>query len=150
MKASENVELGLIAAAICTMAVVSPRLPATAQWGYVVLGFGLLFLGQTLLRDLWLMWKQRGISRSAMPAAQCTCLESVVGFAPVIVSLVLLSSGRGGSVQVSAWLWVVISAIVMLAGFVVKDFVLEWNPLRIRREPEHVNWRFARRGKAGR
>ncbi len=150
VKTSEKVELGLIAATTGLVALVSPGLPGEARLGYVVLGFGLLFLVQTLLRDLWIMWQQRHVPRNSMPAARCACLESIVGFAPVIASLALLSSGRGGFIPLSAGGWVATTAVVMLAGFVLKDFVLEWKPLRIRREPDHVNWRFSIADKAER
>ena len=37
------------------------------------------------------------------------------------------------------WVWSLLAASVMILGFVMKDFVLEWSPFRLRRDKDHLN-----------
>jgi len=147
MKRAEKVELLVILSFAAGVSLLSDRLPSQIETGYLVLSLGLVFLFQTLLRDLWLMWKQREISRASMPGAACMCLESSVGFIPVIVAGVLLFSGLSQPVAFSGLAWGLGVTIIMLFGFLLKDYVIELNPLRIRKDPDHINMRFVWRRK---
>lgn len=37
------------------------------------------------------------------------------------------------------WVWSVLVMLIMGLGFVIKDYVLEWSPWRIRRDKDHMN-----------
>ena len=67
------------------------------------------------------------------------CLESVIGITPVAVAGLLFGIGFCGSIPMSGGLWVLSIALVLLSGFGLKDYVFEWNPWRIRRDPDHIN-----------
>jgi len=67
------------------------------------------------------------------------CVESTVGATGVAVGIVVLGSGLDRSVPMEGWIWSVLSVVVMATGFGIKDYVLEWNPLRLRRDKDHVN-----------
>ncbi len=147
MKKEEKTELILIALTTVVAGLLSDTLPNRMESGYLVLTFGLLFLFQTLLRDLWLMWKLRGVPRDSMPTRACMCLESGIGFVPVVIAAFLLSSGMSRPVSFPGWAWALSAAAVMLSGVVLKDYVVEWNPWRVRKDPDHINFRFVWRSK---
>jgi hypothetical protein len=142
MKKEEKTELILIALVTAVAGWLSGTLPRRMGGGYLVLTFGLLFLSQTLLRDLWLMWKLRGVPRGSMPTRACMCLESGIGFVPVGIAAFLLSSGMSRPVSFAGWAWALSAAAVMLSGFALKDYVVEFNPWRVRKDPGHINFRF--------
>jgi hypothetical protein len=150
MKKEEKTELLLIALITGAVRSLPDTLPRRMGSGYLVLTFGLLFLCQTLLRDLWLLWKLRGVSRDSMPTGTCMCLESGIGFAPVAIAALLISSGLSRPVPFAGWAWTLGTAAVMLSGFALKDYVIEWNPLRVRKDPDHINMRFVWRSKSKR
>jgi hypothetical protein len=143
MKTAAKPELILIAIATAVPAVFRGHLPQEIEAGYLVLSFGLLFLFQTLLRDIWLLFKLRTKSRASLPAGSCMCLESAIGFIPVTAAAVLLFSGLSRPINIPSWVWPVGTAITLSAGFWLKDYVFEWKPLRIRKDPDHINLRFS-------
>jgi hypothetical protein len=147
MKKEEKTELILIALMTVAMGLLFDTLPRRMESGYLVLTLGLLFLFQTLLRDLWLMWKLRGVPRESMPTRACMCLESGIGFVPVAIAAFLLSSGMSRPISFAGWAWALSAAAVMLSGFALKDYVVEWNPWRVRKDPDHINFRFVWRSK---
>lgn len=144
MKTADKTELVLAACVVATSAFFRQHLPQRMELGYFVLALGLLFLVQTLLRDLWLLFRLRKMDRESMPAAPCMCLESAIGFIPVITALILLSAGASHPIHLPPWAWPLGAAIVLLTGFGLKDYVFEWGPWRIRKDPDHINLRFSR------
>lgn len=145
MKASEKTELALIAAVVTTAVLFNRYLPPRIESGYLILVLGLLFLFQTLLRDLWLLFRQRSRSRDSMPVANCMCLEAGIGFVPVVASGILLWGGFSRVLNISVWAWTGAVAGVLLTGFWLKDYVIELRPLRIRKDPDHINFIFGRK-----
>jgi len=67
------------------------------------------------------------------------CVESTVGVTGVVASLVILGSSVDSKLVVSHLFWSILAVVVLAIGFVIKDFVFEWRPLRIRRDKNHVN-----------
>lgn len=145
MKKSEKVELGLILLTVASVFAVSGHLPRQAEAGYVVLALGLVFLVQTLLRDLWLIYRMRRQKRSELPAVRCVCLESGMGFLPVIAAAILIPFGFALEVTLAPWFWPAAVLLTLLAGLGLKDFVIDLKPFRIRRDPDHINYRFTLR-----
>ncbi len=143
MKRGHKLELGLVLAATCGAALFRGRFPQQIQSGYFILALGLLFLFQTLVRDIVLLTALRRIPRAILPSAQCICLESAIGFIPVIAAGSLLWSGLSRPIILPCTLWPITIAAVLLLGFWLKDYVVEWNPWRIRRDPDHVNMLFS-------
>ena len=142
MTASANKELALISIITGALAVMKSRLPVQMDLGYVVLALGLVFLVQTLLRDLWLLYRLRKRDRSSMPAFRCVCLESGAGFIPLIIAAVLIPCGCMRDVALAPWFWPSAVFITLLAGMGLKDYVIDLRPFRMRRDPDHINYRF--------
>ena len=71
------------------------------------------------------------------------CVESTVGVTGVVAGLVVLGSAADSTLVLSAMLWSISTAAVLLIGFAIKDFVFEWRPFRIRRDKDHVNLVFS-------
>ena len=145
MSTAHKTELGLIALATGIAILFQRHLPDQMESGYFILALGLLFLFQTLLRDLWLLFRQSKIPRSSMKAVQCMCLESGIGFLPVIISAVLIAGGFSRKLSIAPLIWLIAIPATLLFGFWLKDYVYEWKPFRIRRDPDHVNMLFSRK-----
>ena len=145
MKVAHKTELRLIVLVTGIAILFRRHLPDQMESGYLMLTLGLLFLFQTLLRDLWLLSRQSKIPRSSMKAVKCMCLESGIGFIPVIASAVLMIGGYSQIITISPMVWPITIPTILLFGFWLKDYVFEWNPFRIRRDPDHVNMIFSRK-----
>ena len=143
MNVAHKTELGLIALVTGITILFQRQLPDQMESGYLILTLGLLFLFQPLLRDLWLLSRQSKIPRSSMKAVKCMCLESGIGFIPVIASAVLIGGGFSKQISIAPIAWLIAIPTILLFGFWLKDFVFEWNPWRIRRDPNHVNMLFS-------
>ncbi|MEE9369026.1 MAG: hypothetical protein V3V05_09200 [Pontiella sp.] len=145
MQVAHKTELGLIALVTGFAILFQRHLPDQMESGYFILTLGLLFLFQTLLRDLWLLSRQRKILRSSMKAAKCMCLESGIAFVPVIASALLIIGGFSQIISIPPFVWLITIPTILLFDFRLKDYVFEWNPFRIRRDPDHVNILFSRK-----
>ena len=136
----ETVEMTLVVLLTAAAAIVSPILPARLAVGTLALVAASMLLAQGLLRDLWLLSRRR---RSGGPsggtASRCLCVESGVGVLAVLLGLVLTLGGLGGSVSLGRIGWPALVAAVFGAGFLLKDWVFEWHPWRLRREKDHAN-----------
>jgi hypothetical protein len=140
MTTAEKVELALILVFGAGLWLMAPELPDKLDVGNLVLGTSALLLLQSLIRDLWLLAREkRAAQRSPRRKARCMCVESTVGATGIIVGIVLLGSGIDGSVVMNDWMWTPLVMVVMGIGFVIKDYVLEWGPLRVRRDRDHMN-----------
>jgi hypothetical protein len=140
MTHAEKIELGLIAATGVGFSVFAPALSPRIDLGNFVLYASALLLLQSLLRDIWLLLK----ARSAVPAgssraARCMCAESTVGITGLAIGAALVGFGWGKPIVMSAWSWGAQAVLVLMAGFLLKDYVLDAKPWRIRRDSDHVN-----------
>ena len=90
MTIAEKFELALIAVTTLAAVLAAPLLPAQLELGSLLLVGFVLLLGQSLLRDVWLLVRQRRAAASA-PAqpAQGMCVESVVGACGVVAGLLV-------------------------------------------------------------
>jgi len=138
MKTAHKTELILIALITMTTAMLHQRLPQRMETGFFILTLGLLFLGQSLVRDLWLLSRKREASQPKR-TVRCMCLETGVGVIPVIVSAILMFGGFSRPIALPAWAWILGVPATMLACFWLKDYVFEWSPWRIRRDDDHIN-----------
>ena len=138
MKTGHQIELLLIALTTMATAVLHQRLPHRMEAGYFILTLGLLFLVQSLMRDLWLLTRKRDASKPKR-AVRCMCLETGIGIIPIIVSGILMFGGFSRPVTIPSWAWMLGVPATMLTCFWLKDYVFEWNPWRIRRDDDHIN-----------
>ena len=136
---AEKVELGAIPILTALTAWLAPRPEMTVELGELVAGGALLILVQGFFRDLWLL-RQARRNKASPPAreARCMCVESALGLTGVVAGIGLVGLGLARPVMVSATGLAAGVATVMLAGFLLKDFVFEWAPWKIYREKDHA------------
>lgn len=104
------------------------------------------WLVQGGIRDVWSLYRQKK-ARAAEPARKLAglCLESTAGLFGILVgvALALATQGREYALTPSRWVW--FAAAVFTVGFLLKDFVITWRPIGLRRERNHesivVSWR---------
>ena len=138
MKTAHTIELAVIALTTLATVMFYQRLPQRMEAGYFILSLGLLFLGQSLVRDLWLLSRKRDAAKPKR-AVRCMCLESGIGMIPVIAAAILMFGGFSRPITLPCWTWTLSVPATMLTCFWLKDYVFEWNPWRIRRDDDHVN-----------
>jgi len=139
---ARTIELGAIGPLALAARLLRPWLPDTVELGNLLLDASAILLGQSLLRDLWLLAAARrraGAEASARRTALCLCAESTVGIAGIIASCALIGAGIYRPLAMGTWSWSLLSLLVMGLGFLIKDYVLEARPWRIRRDPDHLN-----------
>jgi membrane protein YdbS with pleckstrin-like domain len=99
-----------------------------------------IFLFQTLLRDLWILAVQTSRNTgTATRTKSAFCVESVVGVSAVAVGCGLLFVPLSTRINLGNAGWSISILLTMLLCFVLRDFVFQWRPWRIYREPDHVN-----------
>jgi hypothetical protein len=144
---AEKVELGLIALAIGGVTVLAKWLPESLELGSLLAIAALALLVQGLLRDLWLLAKQRKQAGGTahQEEARCMCMESTVGLSGVFAGVVLTAVGVSVRIPVAAWAWPLGGMVVWGVGFAMKDVVIQWSPWKLRRVKDHgsilVRWR---------
>ena len=136
----ESVELCLILIVSLTVWMVESSLPDTMPLGRLLLAGSAALLLQSLLRDLSILARNTGTHDDAKASpARCMCIESAVGAVGIVVGAGIVSAGVGLSVSMSGGAWTLLIAGVLVAGLLIKDFVFEWSPWRVRRDKDHMN-----------
>lgn len=149
MNRSEKVELGVILALSLGCWLTPSPLPNRVDLGYLLLSFSVLFLVQGLVRDVWLLSRsKRAPLTGRQERAGCVCAESSVGAAGGLSGATLVCAGISRPIMMEKWMWGLCAFGVMGTGFLIKDYILEWNPWRIRRDKDHINIVFTFRGEA--
>jgi len=125
---------------LCSAIIFRPW-PTPIGVGQFVLTLAVIFLLQTLVRDLYL-YRQLKASGSNPPKgveSRCFCLESGIGMIAVIAGLLLFTGSFGGRIELSTMQWILAVVVLLVSNFLLKDFVFSWNPWRIYRDPDHLN-----------
>lgn len=140
MTRAERLELALIPVAAAATWAMGARLPAAPGVGALLLVGAVLLLLQGLLRDLWLLWRRRTAPTAGQPRRMaCLCLESTLGSTGVLAGLVVLGSGLPWRIALPGWGWGLLVGAVLALGFAIKDLVIALRPLRVVRDPDHLN-----------
>ena len=140
MTTAEKVELGLIPVLGVSVWMVAPEESRRMDVGTLLLWASASLLFQSLVRDLWLLRKAKLADQTnPVRKMRCMCVESTIGVSGVIFGGVLLGTGLHHSILMHRWTWTLLTATTMAGGFIVKDYVFEWNPLRIRRDKDHMS-----------
>ena len=138
MKTREKIELGLIPVVVGAVGLAGRWLPVRLGLGELLVIACLTWLVQGGLRDLWLLYLLK-----SQPAAEprrkqaCLCLESGAGLTGLVLGVVLALGGIGGPITLTTGRWMLVAAAVLTSGFLAKDFVISWQPLGVRRDPDH-------------
>lgn len=135
-------EPGIIATVIAIAATLRFGWPIEMAAGQLVLAISTIFLAQTLVRDLVLVYLARlkgPEDQGARREAQCFCVESGVGALMVVLGLILFLAGLGGSVVLSKAVGLSLLTALLIVNYLMKDMVFSWNPWRIYRDPDHLN-----------
>ncbi len=117
-----------------------PWLASPTPLWLVVLCVSALLLLQSLLRDVAILVRFRRAPNPEPPkTAQCFCLESTVGLTGVIAGAALVGLGCSSRVNISHVAFSLTVAATMALSFGIKDLVITWNPLGLRRDKDHLN-----------
>ena len=117
----------------------SVSLPEWVGIGRIVLGASALLLLQSLVRDLWLLSRSRVPSVADQRSGRCLCLESSIGMLGVLFGALALSIGFEQRLNMTPTVWAVTAMAVLTTGYVIKDFVVSFDPFGVHRDPEHMN-----------
>ena len=141
MTKAETTELCLIALLLFAAFLVGNLLNTSIRLSTVIFySAGLLFF-QSLCRDLWYLFVKRAVKTelSEPIVRQCMCVESSVGVLIVMVGLLLLITNLDVRIVFNVYLLIFVMAVVLLSGFLFKDYVIEWNPWKLSKEKDHMN-----------
>jgi hypothetical protein len=140
MTKTEKIELALIPVLGIGIWLMAPLLPDRIGVGKLLLWSSALLLLQSLIRDLWLLARHKSyLEPESLKKARCMCVESTLGATGIVAGIIILGSGVDRLVTMNGWRWLLLVMLVMATGFLIKDFVVEWGPLRFRRDKNHMN-----------
>jgi hypothetical protein len=146
MQAHGKVELALIPCAVAVIATGAGRLPTHLSVGELLTIGCVAWLVQGGIRDVWLLYRQK-TRPSPEPTRKLTgmCFESTAGLTGILVGVVLALATNGPEFSLTPKRWACFAAAVFILGFLLKDFVITWRPIGLRRERNHgsivVSWR---------
>ena len=141
MTVTEKVELFLIVLFLVLLIFVLNASEQATKLSIVVLYSASLLFCQSLLRDLWYLYAKRNLNKDVNQTItrQCMCVESTVGMLGVVIGLLLFSSAFDISVILNKVTLLSLASIILVGGFFIKDYVIEWNPWRLYKEKDHMN-----------
>jgi len=117
-----------------------PYFPSPTPLWQIVLGVSGLLLAQSLVRDVAILLRTRSVaSDEPRKEASCMCLESTIGVTGIVAGAVLAGLGSSTQAAMGRPGFVLAVAGTMALGFVIKDWVISWRPLGVRREKDHLN-----------
>lgn len=113
-------------------------LPGSFSLGSLLLYTAVLSFIQSLLRDLAILI---GSSRKDATAQSglCLCAESALGMTILLISVILIFAVESFTVYLDHNRLISWFALFLLASFAIKDYVVMLNPLRIVKNPDHLN-----------
>ena len=141
MTVTEKTELCIIATLLALLTLLLNALNVEIKFSMVVLYSASLLFCQSLCRDLWYLYTKRNrLQTEVQPVVrQCMCVESTVGVFGVVVGVLLFSSTFDITVTLSKIILLSLVCVILLGGFLIKDYVIEWNPWRLYKEKDHMN-----------
>lgn len=139
----EKVELGLVMASITALTTLHPQFPHEYSAGTLIVSLALTLLLQGFFRDIYLLYRiRKEPDKKPQIAMRCMCLESTVGLPAVLCGAFL-------SLLLPDWKWqlptpvsATLFSLTLVCGFLIKNFVITWRPLGLRREKNHSRIQF--------
>jgi hypothetical protein len=150
MTRAEWIEVLVIVVLAPASWIAWPYFAPTMPLWQLALSLSALLLAHSLVRDTAVLLRSRmseSKSTGHRQEAHCFCLESTIGATGVVVGIVLAALGLSIQVAIGRWYFVLGVAGTMVFAFAVKDLVISWNPLGLRREKDHLNLIVRWRGK---
>jgi len=143
---ADKIELGLIVLAVAGLSAGAVYLPGRLELGSFFAVAAVALLGQGLLRDVWLLAKQRRAgSEVQQEEMRCMCMESTVGLSGVLIGVLVTALAIPVTIKMAEWAWPLAGGLVWGVGFAIKDVVIQWGPWKVRRVKDHgsilVRWR---------
>ena len=139
----EKVELAAIPVATALAWFAPPDPAFTLKVGGLVTAASLLLLLQGFCRDVWLwLAARRATEKPAPHSAQCMCVESALGLTGILAAAGLTAFRFGPDLAVTPSGLSAVVGAVLVAGFLLKDFVFEWSPWKIYRAKDHATLQF--------
>ena len=140
MARAEWIELLAITVLAATSWLVWPGASAFLPLWEITLGLSALLLAHSLLRDIAILLRsRRSASTSLRKEAHCFCLESTAGSIGIVAGALLAGFAGSTQVEIRRWSFSVAVTGILILGFFVKDLVISWRPLGVRREADHLN-----------
>lgn len=139
MTIGEKVELAIIPIVGIAVLLMAQALPTQISIARLLLDAAALLLLQSLVRDLWLLRRRSSAPSAGRRAARCMCVESTIGASGVAAGALLIGIGFDQAITIDSRLWSALAVVVLGTGFAIKDYVIEWNPWRIRKDKDHIN-----------
>ena len=140
MSKANKIELLIIA--IVSLLPFAIKLPGLVSIANLVLWSAALLLLQSLVRDLTILWQRKRMNQTAKAQgreAACFCAESTVGILGILLGCILLFSRVGGMTTMATLSWFILALTVLSIGYFLKSYVLQWNPWKIVKDPDHLN-----------
>ena len=111
--------------------------------GQLIVALSLLFLVQTLIRDIWLYYQSKRISHDGTESEIAGfCVETTIGVGVLLLGFSWLFFGHQKDLEISISLWWFLAVSTMGLCYFLKDYVFSWNPWRIYKDPDHANLLF--------
>lgn len=135
MTRAEWIEIAVITATAIASLALPLHMISDFTPGEILLYLSALLLAQGLVRDLVMLLQHRSAAQGGVfQDSKCLCLESAVGVTGVVVGASLFVSANFDSVDVGVFGVAGAVALTLAVGFLIKDLVITWNPIGIRRE----------------
>ena len=138
----EKIELASIFVITLSIYFLSLLLPTQVAIGLGVIWLAATVFIQSLIRDLVLLSRYRFDKQrlsTGVVEQHCFCFESLFGIVVLLIGFLLFFSGNSTVVIMSQVLWAIVVSSVLIIGFLIKDLVITWRPIGIRRDPNHMN-----------
>lgn len=139
----EKVELCIIVATIIAITFSHAFLPNKYSVGGLAVCLALTLLVQGLLRDIYLLYKiKKHPENKPKVALRCMCLESTIGLPVVILGVFTAILLPNWQIHISHMYSVMLYSTVLICGYLIKDIIITWRPLGLRREKNHSHIQF--------
>ena len=101
---TETIEFALIPVLGAGFWLMAALLPDRIGAGKLLLWTSALLLLQSLIRDLWLLARQRhNVKTGLLKKARCMCVESTLGATGIVAGITILGSGVDCLVTMHGW-----------------------------------------------
>lgn len=139
----EKAELMLIGIVLLILTMLHTKLPTTFAVGSLITSLALTVLLQGFLRDLYLLYrKRRNPDTQPKVVMRCMCLESTLGLPLVILGVTIAVILPEWKFELPSILTATLHGVALISGFLIKDLLVIWRPLGLRREKNHSHITF--------